>query len=167
MNTVDKIWAIDIFVLFFLFFLEERKQRKQFAWKIKANLMGKKTKKNITKFLLLNLPRKWLRLGQYSGKNQCNRHLIRGMTKSTKWLCAQRKLRSAQASAQSDQSSLFAWRKIGSLPTQQVHSEDSDQNGRMPRLIWVFSGCTVTLLVLSCCRISFFVHIRTLYPIQK
>ena len=29
-------------------------------------------------------------------------------------------------------------------------SEDSDQTGRMPRLIWVFAGCTVTLLVLSC-----------------
>ena len=29
-------------------------------------------------------------------------------------------------------------------------SEDSDQTGRMPRLIWVFAGRTVTLLVLSC-----------------
>ena len=28
-------------------------------------------------------------------------------------------------------------------------SEDSDQTGRMPRLIWVFAGRTVTLLVLS------------------
>ena len=28
-------------------------------------------------------------------------------------------------------------------------SEDSDQAGRMPRLIWVFAGRTVTLLVLS------------------
>ena len=28
-------------------------------------------------------------------------------------------------------------------------SEDSDQTGRMPRLIWVFDGSTVTLLVLS------------------
>ena len=30
-------------------------------------------------------------------------------------------------------------------------SEDSDKTGRMPRLIWVFAGHTVTLLVLSCC----------------
>ena len=30
-------------------------------------------------------------------------------------------------------------------------SEDSDQTGRMPRLIWVFAGRTATLLVLSCC----------------
>ena len=29
-------------------------------------------------------------------------------------------------------------------------SEDSDQTGRMPRLIWVFAGRTVSLLVLSC-----------------
>ena len=28
-------------------------------------------------------------------------------------------------------------------------SEDSDQTGRMPRLIWVFAGCTTTLLLLS------------------
>ena len=28
--------------------------------------------------------------------------------------------------------------------------EDSDQIGRMPRLIWVFAGRTVTFLVLSC-----------------
>ena len=31
-----------------------------------------------------------------------------------------------------------------------VDSEDSDQPGQMPRLIWVFVGRTVTLLVLSC-----------------
>ena len=30
-----------------------------------------------------------------------------------------------------------------------VDSEDSDQTGRMPRLIWVFAGRTLTLLVLS------------------
>ena len=29
-------------------------------------------------------------------------------------------------------------------------SEDSDQTGRMPRLIWVFAGRTLTFLVLSC-----------------
>ena len=30
-------------------------------------------------------------------------------------------------------------------------SKDSDQTGRMPRLIWVFAGCTIILLVLSRC----------------
>ena len=31
-----------------------------------------------------------------------------------------------------------------------AYSEDSDQTGRMPRLIWVFAGRALTLLVLSC-----------------
>ena len=48
------------------------------------------------------------------------------------------------------ESSLYAWRKLGSLATHWAQSEDSDQTGRMPRLIWVFAGRTVTLLVLSC-----------------
>ena len=47
------------------------------------------------------------------------------------------------------ESSLSAWRKLGSLATYWAHSEDSDQTGRMPRLIWVFAGRTVILLVLS------------------
>ena len=41
------------------------------------------------------------------------------------------------------ESSLSAWRKLGSLATHSVYSEDSDQNGRMPRLIWVFAGHTL------------------------
>ena len=56
-------------------------------------------------------------------------------------MCAQRRLKS----------SLSAWRKLGSLATHWAHSEDSDQTGRMPRLIWVFAGHTVILLVLSRC----------------
>ena len=54
-------------------------------------------------------------------------------------MCAQWWLRSAWASAQSDQFSLPAWRKLGSLATYWAHSEDSDQTGRMPRLIWLWS----------------------------
>ena len=49
------------------------------------------------------------------------------------------------------ESSLSAWRKLRSLATYWAHSQDSDQTGRMPRVIWVFAGCTLTLLVLSCC----------------
>ena len=48
------------------------------------------------------------------------------------------------------ESSLSAWRKLEPLATHWAHSEDSDQTGWMPRLIWVFTGRTVTLLVLSC-----------------
>ena len=47
------------------------------------------------------------------------------------------------------ESSLSAWRNLGSLATHRAHSEDSDQTGRMPRLIWVFAGRTLALLVLS------------------
>ena len=46
------------------------------------------------------------------------------------------------------ESSLSAWRKIWSLATHWVHSKDSDQTGRMPRLIWVFACYTI---ILSCC----------------
>ena len=50
------------------------------------------------------------------------------------------------------ESSLWAWRNLGSLVTHWVHSENTDQTGqteRMPRLIWVFAERTVILLVLS------------------
>ena len=47
------------------------------------------------------------------------------------------------------ESSLSAWRKLGSLATHWMHSEVSDQTGWMPRLIWVFAGRTVILMVLS------------------
>ena len=62
------------------------------------------------------------------------------MTKPTKW---------HPAKTQSDQSSLSACRRLGSLATHWGHSKDSDQTGRMPRLIWVVAGRTVILLVLS------------------
>ena len=47
------------------------------------------------------------------------------------------------------ESLLSAWRKFGSSATHWAHSEDSDQTGRMSRLIWVFAGRTLILLVLS------------------
>ena len=66
-------------------------------------------------------------------------NMSRDMTKPTKWMCAQRRLISAWA---------YAWWKLGSLATHRAPSEDSDQTGRMPRLIWVFAGCTLILPVL-------------------
>ena len=56
------------------------------------------------------------------------------------------------------ESSLSKGRKLGPLATHWAHSKDSDQTGRMPRLIWVFTGRTATLLVLSC-RGSFTVYL--------
>ena len=47
------------------------------------------------------------------------------------------------------ESSLSTKRKLWSLATHWAHSEDFDQTGQMPRLIWVFAGHTVILLVLS------------------
>ena len=47
------------------------------------------------------------------------------------------------------ESSLSAWRKLRPVATNWAHSEDTDQTGRLPRLIWVFAGRTATLLVLS------------------
>ena len=67
------------------------------------------------------------------------------MTKPTKWLCVQRRLRSVWASAQSDHSLLY----LHEESSHWVHREDTDQTGRMPRLIWVFAGCTATLLLFS------------------
>ena len=40
------------------------------------------------------------------------------------------------------ESSLSARRKLGSLATHWAHREDSDQTGRMPRLIWIFARRT-------------------------
>ena len=48
------------------------------------------------------------------------------------------------------ESSVSAWRKLVSLTTHWAHNEDFDQTGRIARLIWVFAGRTVILLVLSC-----------------
>ena len=80
------------------------------------------------------------------------------MTKPTKWVCAQRRFTSARASAQSDQSFAVRMKNLGLLTRHLAHSEDSDQTGWMPRLIWVFAGCTVILLVLSCCGSNVFVN---------
>ena len=66
------------------------------------------------------------------------------MTKPTKLLCTRRRLGSAWASA-----SAVRMKKAWVLNYPLSTSKDSDQTGRMPRLIWVFAGCIVILLVLS------------------
>ena len=71
------------------------------------------------------------------------------MTKPTMWLYAQQRLRSAWASAQSDQSSLCAQWVAKGPSFLHADSDNSDQTGRMPRLVRVFAGRTLTLLVLS------------------
>ena len=72
------------------------------------------------------------------------------MTKQTKWPLPQAKtLISLGICPVWSESSLSSWRNLGSLATHWAPSEDSNQTGQMPRLIWVFAGCTVILLVLS------------------
>ena len=55
------------------------------------------------------------------------------------------------------ESLLSAWRNNGSLATHRVHSKGSDQIWRMPRLIWVFAGCTGHFadFVMHCCAGAF------------
>ena len=68
------------------------------------------------------------------------------MTKPTKWHVHPAKTQiSLVTHPVWSESSLSAWRKLGSLATHWVHSEDSDQTG----WIWVFAGHTVILMVLS------------------
>ena len=55
-------------------------------------------------------------------------------------MCAQRRQISLGICPVWSESSLSAWRKLGSLANHWAHSEDADQTGRIPRLIWVFTG---------------------------
>ena len=65
------------------------------------------------------------------------------MTKPTKWSVHPTKTQiSLSVRPVWSEPLLSVWRKLGSLPTYWAHSEDSDQTGRMPRLIWVFAGRT-------------------------
>ena len=69
--------------------------------------------------------------------------MSRNMTKPTTWHVRLAKTQiSFGIRPDWSESSLSAWRKLGSLATHWAHSEDSDQTGRMPRLIWVFAGRT-------------------------
>ena len=63
------------------------------------------------------------------------------MTKPTKWPLRLAKTRiSLCIRPVWSESSLSAWRNIGSSATHWANCEDSNQTGRMPRLIWVFAG---------------------------
>ena len=72
-------------------------------------------------------------------------YLSLSMTKPIKWpVCPAKTQISLGIHPVWSEYSLSAWRKVGSLKkaTHKPHSEDSDQTGRMPRLIWVFAGRT-------------------------
>ena len=65
------------------------------------------------------------------------------MTKPTKWHVHPAKTQiSLGIYPIWSESLLSAWCKLGSLASHWAHSKDSDQTGRVPRLIWVFAGHT-------------------------
>ena len=79
-----------------------------------------------------------------SGAKNCMQKILEPLemsycnTKPTKWLCP----------VWSESSLCAEW--VAKDPRfRHADREDSDQTGQMPRLIWVFAGCTVILLVLS------------------
>ena len=83
-------------------------------------------------------------------KGPAEQHLSHLVTKPTKWHVRPAKTQiSLGICPVWSESSLSTWRSLGSLATHWAHSEDSDQTGQMPRLIWVFTGRTTTLLVLA------------------
>ena len=64
-------------------------------------------------------------------------------TKPTKWIMRPAKTQLSLGNRPVwSEPSLSAWWKLGPLTTHWAHSEDSDQTGRMPRLMWVFAGRT-------------------------
>ena len=94
--------------------------------------------------------RSWLKY-QYQFWNRHQSNLSRLMTNPTKWLSGPTKTQiSLGIRPVWSKSSLCAQWVAKDPSFLHADSEDSDQTGRMPRLIWVFAGCTVTLLVLSC-----------------
>ena len=74
------------------------------------------------------------------------------MTRPTKWAVhpVKTQLISMGICPVWSESLLSAWRNLGSLTTHWAHCEDTDQTWRMPRLIWVFAGAQIILLILSC-----------------
>ena len=78
----------------------------------------------------------------------CSAQMSRLMTKPTMWLCTQRRQISLGICPVWSESLLCAQRVDKDPSFLHADNEDSDQTGRMSRLIWVFAGHTVILLVL-------------------
>ena len=86
-----------------------------------------------------NWPRpKWPKMCWRAVKQKSNQSVWAASWQNNKLACAPSEDSDQPGHpTQSDQSSLTAWRNLGSLATHWAHSEDSDQ-----RLIWVFAGRT-------------------------
>ena len=76
--------------------------------------------------------------------------MSRIMTKPTKWHVRPAKTQISLGIRQAWSETSLCAQWVAKDPSfLHADSEDSDQTGRMPRLIWVFAGRTATLLVLS------------------
>ena len=76
-------------------------------WQATANPRHQEEEKNINSTTCrpaLSSPSEKITMLNRTGKETRNNNMSRDMTKPTKWLCAQRRLRSVWASVQSDQS---------------------------------------------------------------
>ena len=101
--------------------------------------------------------------------------LSRLMTKPTKWLCAQRRQISLGLRPVWSESSLCNQLVVKAPSFLHADSEDSDQTGRMPRLIWVFAGRTchfvcvlrLTLQLHSCAPGAIVSVIQQPYTLRK
>ena len=99
-------------------------------------------------------------------KNKSRKRLEPFFKWATSWqnqqtyMCAQRRLRSAWASAQSDKSSLCAYWVAKDRSFLHADSDDSDQTRRMPRLIWVFAGRTCHFVGFVTRRLKFYICCR-------
>ena len=95
-------------------------------------------------------------------------HMSHLVTKPTKWHVSSAKTQISLGIRPGwSESSLSAWRKLGSLATHWAHSEDSDQTGRMPRLIWVFAWRICQMSVCWFCQeVTHIEHATLLFKLR-
>ena len=92
---------------------------------------------------LSNINQPWPTLIKTHVIYSINQHMSHLVTKPTKWHVHPATTQiSLGIHPVWSESSLCAWRKLGSLATHWAHSEDTDQIWWMPRLIWGFAGHT-------------------------
>ena len=84
------------------------------------------------------------------------------MTKPTKWHVRPAKTQIGLGTHPAwSESSLSAWRKLGSLATHWVHSKDSDQTGQMPRLSLCWAHRSFCLFCHEAAQIVFFTRAKS------
>ena len=79
-------------------------------------------------------------MSKWSYQNKSFGEMLKGFSDTPIWATTWQNQQNECIRPVWSESSLSAWRKLGSLATHWVHSEGSDQTGRMPKLIWVFAG---------------------------